>query len=251
MIQPEVLVAGPFKEGDIDIKFTTESNLMSSPELEEKIAKLWEEKYTEAKQLGKHVYNGQSYRLDSFENNAKLKLTISLFSYSTRYPLTLLFKEGKVNLPASYYPNGLAIGGLVETADNKFVFGKRGGRSMTHTSIDFIGGIVEDVELKGSRDLFVLNEAELLEEVGVSKGQIIDMVILGLVQSNTGNVIIISQTRLNISSVKLQEQFRSNSDDEMDELVFIDKSELEEYLLGLGGYKQAVVTLLDELKFWK
>jgi len=79
-----------------------------------------------------------------------------------------LFQVGE-----QYYCNGLAIGGLIKTKDNKYIFGKRTGKTIAVHNIDIIGGIVEDLGIKTGEELAKCNLKEIDEETNIQEEHIV------------------------------------------------------------------------------
>jgi len=245
MIEPKILVKGGFSPEDIHIQLNRETNRKTTQELEKLIREEWEWLYSKAKSEGRIIWDGESYRLDDFRVNehGELFLKVSPIKYSVRAPLNRLTQYTE-KLGEQYLAKGLGIGGFLKTTDGKFIFGVRSGKTLTSNKIDFIGGIVENVDLNSGKELFSQNYKEIQEEMGVSKDQIDNMVVLGMILSNTSNVIIITFTQLNIDSKKVLDVFRQRNDEEMSSLEFVEEESLKDYLHDLGGYKVVVYELL-------
>jgi predicted NUDIX family phosphoesterase len=148
-------------------------------------------------------------------------------------------------LGEDYYAKGLAIGGFVRTIDGYFIFAKKGERSYSKTKIDFIGGILENLDITTGKQLLEEGLRELNEEIGISSKQIEDTYFIGMVLSDTTNIMIVTNTILNISSKKVRDIFNKLSDSELSDLIFIKKSDIKDYLQKLSGYKPCTIELLD------
>ncbi len=247
MIQPRILIKGDFTSKNIEITTNLISNRAISDDVEKQIDKVWQETVENAKKSSQLIFDGESFRLDSYTVNAGiLKLELSKFKYKVRSSLNKL-KDELGNLGDEYYCNGLAIGGIIKTKDNKFIFGRRSGNTITNNSVDFIGGILEPEVIKGAEDLFRYNKQEMLEEIGLNETYIISQKLIALVLSPSTNIIMLTYTRLNIDSGEVKNIFEQSNDKfEMSELVFINEDKLIEYLHKLGGYKVAVAELLKD-----
>jgi len=245
MVQPKVLAKGRYYPKDISISYKKESNRKIDKSLELKVSQKWEEMLKEAKSKGKLIYNGESYRLNNLtETNCKLHFEVSKFRYSTRRPIRE-FPEELEKLGEDYYSRGLAIGGFIKTTDDLYIFGKRSGKTMETNSEDFIGGIVDEVDLKTGEDIFKLNKREIFEELNITSAEIADIYLVGVVSTGVANVVIISQTFLNVDSEHVNQLFDKRKDSEMKSLRFVKEKDLKTYLKGLGGHKNAVVELID------
>ncbi len=244
-MQPKVIAKGPFKPEDISIKVNKTSERKIATEIEAKLQETWKQIVIEATSKGQKICDGESYRLDNLQlQGDKITLYLSKFKYSIRKPLSELNAEIE-SYGDEYCSRGLAIGGLIKTTDGLYIFGKRSDKSSTKARIDFIGGVLEEIEIKDGHDLIRKNKEEILEETGIDNSNINNIEILGLVSSNSSIVVIVTVSSLNIDSTKAREIFKSKKDDEMAELIFINSDGLKNYLNELGGYKPTVVNLLE------
>lgn len=247
MIQPKVILKGPFHSENISITISDTSNRKLDKTLEGTLLSIWDKTYSDAKAKGQIIYDGESYRLNSFETkDNSLNLVLSKFKYHIRSSLNAA-KDDLEKLGEEYYGNGLSIGGFIETSDGKFIFGKRSGRSTTANDIDFIGGVLEVADLRGWEDIILRNKTEIKEELGLEARYIDSIKFLGLIRAPSTNIILLTHTKLNVSSQEAQKLFEESDlkDDEMSGVEVVEKEELEDYLKKLGGYKIAVVDLLD------
>ena len=245
MISPKILVKGKFYADDIIVTTNPVSNRKVDDVLESKVKVAWKEVYKKAKAEGKQVWDGVSFRLnDVREEHSHLKLEVSPIKFSVRYPLNKM-KEDLERLGEDYYPRGMAIGGFIKTLDGEFIFGQRSGKSMTSNKIDFIGGVIEEHDGASGQSLLSRNQIEIKEEVGIDRRFIDEMFVVGVVLSNTTNVILITYTELSMGSLEVRNVFSKATDDEMSDLIFVEEKNLAEYLESLGGYKTMVIELLD------
>lgn len=107
------------------------------------------------------------------------------------------------------WPQHLAIGALLRTIDNYWVFGVRGSGSVEVGTQDIIGGGMTATEL-------VVNDAngvrqvlfkELHEEAGIKPEHVSTMQGIGIVCSPSAYIIILVETKLNVSRKQLAEIF--------------------------------------------
>lgn len=249
MIEPKIYFKKLFKPDDILISVLEKSNRKIDPSLEAKIKTTWTQLYKEAKKNNKVIYDGLNYRLESYEiDGENLHLTLSTFPFSIRKPLSDHRDDLEV-LGPDYYANGLSIGGFIQTTDNKFVFGNKSGNTLSRNAIDFIGGTLEGIEIKTSDDLVKKNKDEILEEIGITDNEIESIQIISMVLTPGTNIIIVTHTKLNISSEQLQTNFNQSSekDGEMSGIEIVERENLENFLKSLGGYKIHAVELIDLL----
>lgn len=249
-METKILLQDIFNADDIDIVVNKTSNRKIDPEIESKIDEIWEETVRNAKEQGQLIYNGESFRLDSFkESNGQLKLVLSKIKYKDRSSLNKLANE-LIEKGEDYLPNTLAIGGFIKTTDNKFVFGKRSGRTITNNKEDFIGGILEPEKLNTGEDLFDYNLQEIKEEINLDKADIEHIRLVALVRTPWANIILLTYTTLKLTSNEVAAKFHAKDKkdfEEMADLIFVDKSKLSEKLMELGGYKLSLLNLVNTL----
>jgi len=66
MIEPKILLKGPFDFNQITISHNQASNRKLDSKIESMIEETWNKILKEAKEKGQEVYDGTSLRLDSF-----------------------------------------------------------------------------------------------------------------------------------------------------------------------------------------
>lgn len=246
MLKPKILISGKFYADDISVKVNPHSNRKIDKTVERGINPLWEKIYKKATAEGKQVWDGISFRLnDVHEEQGTLMFEVSPIKFSIRYPLCTMVSELE-HLGEDYYAKGMGIGGIIETSDGKYIFGQRSGKTMTSNKIDVIGGFVEGVDFTDKREqgLLAVNTMEIKEELGIDSFRIKEMSVIGVVLSYTTNVVVVTYTELEMDSSEVRQSFNNATDDEMSDLVFVEKENLKKFLITLGGYKPLVVELL-------
>jgi len=242
---PKIIAKGPFLPENISLITNPVSQRQTNPEIEEVISKTWHELETNVKAKNQLLWNGESLRLDDLkEEHGKLELYTSPTDYKTRTCLERNVQEVK-NLGLPYLSAGLAIGGFVETLDGFYVFNQRSVKSVEKFRIDFIGGVMDNMEAKDGFDLLNHMYLEIQGELNLSKDFIQNISILGLVLSNFGNIIIATSVKLKISFDELSQIFEQKHDEEVQNLVKIDPKDLPEFIAKLGSYKPAALELLN------
>lgn len=234
------VVAGNWQKGDISLSIVN-SSFHLDEELRYRIENIWGEELTKAKQAGKLMYNGLHYRLEDIKiGEQTINLRISPLDFKTRMGIGILSETTEMPMLAT-----LNIGGFVETTDGKFVFGKKGNLTLAEEGkIEFIGGGLEGENIS---DIFNQNEAEIGEELGVSKSHISSQELVSILLTPRGNYIFLTHNRLTVDSNELVEIFNKENDGEFSELVFIEKSDLKEFLHELGNYKILIADNFSKL----
>lgn len=246
MIKPSILIKGPFNRANVNVSYNPVSNRKKDPELEKKVEAMWIKMQNEAKKNGKLIYNGGSYRLNGYEiKNGKLMIEVSKFKYSTRRPIRE-FEDKLERLGPDYYSKGLATGGYIKTADDWYVFGIRSGKTMENNSEDFIGGVLDAIDLS-KMHIFDHNNSEIKEELNISMSSIKDVSLLGLVSTGTCNIIMVLFSNLTLTKKDVRDCFTKEGNIEMRDLRFVRAHELEKYMYSLGGYKPEAFRLAKEV----
>jgi hypothetical protein len=241
---PKIIAKGPFLPENISLITNPVSQRQTNPEIEEIISNTWNELETNVKAKNQLLWNGESLRLDDLkEKDGKLELYTSPTDYKTRTCLERNVEQVE-NLGLSYLSAGLAIGGFVETLDGFYIFNQRSVKSVEKFRIDFIGGVMDNMEAKDGFDLLNHNYLEIQEELNLSQDLIENIWILGFILSNFGNIIIATSVKLKISFDELSQIFDQNHDEEVQNLVKVSKDELVEFVEKLGSYKPAALELL-------
>ena len=250
MIKPKILAAGPFKPENVKIKLNPKSKRKINPEIEKSCKKIWKDFYKKSKQEGKVIYDGTSYRLDQlYQKGKSLEVEISKVKFSIKKPLNIqidkLEKHG-----FEYFPNTIAIGGPLHTKDDKFIFGKKSGNTVSLTNIDFIGGVAEtDTKLANGKDLLKVVEKEMYEEVNVPSNQVDSYQFLGVILSPWANVIFVIIPVLKITFKEVLNLFKDRTDPELSRLIVVEKENIIDYLGNLDGYKPQAAKLLVDLNY--
>jgi len=241
---PKILARGPFLPKNIKIINESSSQRKTNPEIEQLIYQTWEKMETKAIAQNQMLWNGESLRLDDLKlENGELTLFTSPTDYKTRASLELNISKVE-NLSLQYLSAGLAIGGFIETIDNYYIFNQRSHKSVDGNRVDFIGGVMDNMSAKDGFDLLEHNYLEIKEEINVSKNEIESINILGLILGDSGNVIFITSTKLNISFDYLQKLFEQKHDEEVFELVKVKDQDLEIFINQIGRYKPLALDLL-------
>ncbi len=131
---------------------------------------------------------------------------------------------------------------LPRTADGYYLFGKR----LRDNSIDLIGGGVQSDEgmVSSGTDIEKNLYKEIREEVGIGSGDIAKLEGIGIVCSETSNVLIVGHAQLDLSKADVEELFTDRTEDEMTQPVFIPEGELSAFMRTMADYRSLVADLL-------
>ena len=224
-IKPKVLLEGKLLPENISIT-VSESNLILTDEIEKRIKEIWEEKLVESRERGKEIFNGNSYRLNSWDyENKKLELDLAIFDYKHRLGLVTLIEQGEID-ETKYVQGGCSVGATVKTSDDFYVLVKLSGKSMNNNTIEMLGGMAEtETPFSGGNFLFDVLYQELEEEACVGKGDIESCWLRGFFSGTAAHYGFYFETRLNITAEEVAVKFADNSDVDVDSLLFFTRQE--------------------------
>ena len=239
MVQPEILVKGDFGPEDMVVSVGP-SNLVILDEVAEDIEQIWSEKLKEAKEKGLNLYNGKSYRLNSFDyTDGKIVLGLGVMDFKTRYGLR--FALSNVSFDESMYRNGCFVGGSVRTSDGNYLMVKLSGKSMNNNTYDFLGGMMElEVPMSDAYVFDVMYE-ELKEEAGIEREEVSEMVLRGVYRDIYTNVGFYMTIQLSLSTKEVLERFSGISDVDIAGIEAYSYDEYVELLRGHNENKQFVL----------
>lgn len=232
----EILAKGSFSPEDIRVS-VSESNRKIDPFVESKLEEVWQKKLKEAAEKGKNIYNGLSYRLNSLsENEGKLNIDFGIFDYKTRDGL--IFIPEYFNLGREYYRMGCYVSSTIKTSDNKYLLVELSGKSMNTNRYEFIGGIMETkIPIKNGESIFSHLHDEMSEEASILNADISSMSLKSVSITDTHNVDFYFEVVLKTDSTTLQNRFKDNRDQDIKNLLVLDKIE---YLDILKTHKSKV-----------
>ncbi len=210
MIKPIILAKGNFKPEDL-MTTVSESNRKIDPNRENQLNTLWAEKEKNAKEKGKLIYNGLSYRLNSLKaENGKLFLDFGIFDFKTRecLPETPGFYE----TTEEYWRKGCHTIATVKTSDDRYLMVELSGKSMNKNTIEFLGGIMEtEPPIKLGKDIFHSLYKELEEEAFITESDIADSNLKMVYINWNTNVGFYFEILLKLTSEQLQERFNEQT----------------------------------------
>jgi len=242
-IQP--LVTGFLSQDDITIS-VKESNLVLPKKIEQEIQDRWSTKKKEAEEKDLHLFNGTSYRLNtySYQNNV-LNLELSIFDYKHRYGLVLMTRENVID-QSLYRHNGLFVGSTVKTADNRYVMVKLSGKSTNPNKYDVLGGMAEtDVECTSGKYIFDVLYKEFEEEAGIAREEVSKCDLRTIYIAQNGHIGFYFETELAVTSRDLQKRFEGNTDIDIDSLCFYEKEEYLDILRNQNDSKRMMADFIE------
>lgn len=243
---PKVLATGKWLPEQVDVVHSL-SNRKINPDWEAKCEAEWLRKVEDAKITGKKAWDSVTYRLNDLKvENNRVLLDLGTMPFRIRNTFQNVVDVKDAEEP--YLPKGMFVAGLIQTADDLFVFGMPSEKTLVNQKIDFIGGtLVKDEHIvNNGSDLIASLGAELSEEINVSAEKVGSNHLISVVLSDRFNVGLIFHVQLKISSEKVLELFRQSNDQEMSDVVFVAKKDLYNFVSDIPGFGKAVVQSLSQ-----
>ncbi len=246
MFKPFIVLQRHFNFSDIEVQILKNQSWKVDIEYDEQVTKYWEEKQRHAAEHNTRIWDGTHYRIANLAETAesKDKINLKLGTVAYRYIATLGDLKDMLVEKSAEAPRHLATAALICTSDRTFLFGKRsyGGK------IDLIGGGVQPDEIivTCGSDLEKNMYKEMEEEAGIRETHIERIEGIGIVHSNTSNVVILCLVHLKVTKKEMEEIFETREDDEMSEPVFVEELDLHPFLSALGTYKPLIPALLKK-----
>lgn len=245
IIQPIILAKGQFKPEDIVVT-VHESNRKVDPNVEAQLDFLWQEKERRAKEKGKHIYNGLSYRLNSLNvEGGKLMIDLGIFDFKTRE--CLVEAKGYDQLTEEYWRKGGHTFATIKTSDEKYLMVELSGKSMNENKTDFLGGIMEtEPPIISGKDLFESLYKELEEEAFIKKDDIASAVLKMVYINTSTNAGFYFEVLLKSSAEDLEQRFRSQTKEvDIQSLKILSRADFIQTLKNHNANKQFLATQIE------
>ncbi len=230
MIPTTPLALGKFSSSDLVVSIS-ESTRKISPEIENQVDAIWEEKKKKADEEGRVCFNGTSYRINSLkEENGEIAIDFGLLEYKARQALQTI--PAYLELPDDYYHKGSYSGATVKTSDGKFLVVELSGKSMNMNTIDMLGGIMEKPsEIVTGEDVFDCVYSELEEEACIERNDIKECYLRSVFLTSNTHTCFYYEVTLNLSAVELLDRFSGkNKDQDIRSLKALSREEYISFL---------------------
>jgi 8-oxo-dGTP pyrophosphatase MutT (NUDIX family) len=226
-----LLARGPFREERVEVVLTNEARPTSAA-LEARIARRWTEALERARRERRDLFDGRLLRwlrrepAVGADGAARLKFVVGPGSFrdfvGTNLDPTL--RPGGSGAPAAAdgqdgsggtvpwdsYGNAVGISALVVTRDWSFVLGRRSERVLGLSGeLHTLGGMLEERDaVGGSVDCFGAIRRELLEELGLARADVSELLLLGAaVEPRIHQPELLFEARTTLSFAELRERF--------------------------------------------
>jgi 8-oxo-dGTP pyrophosphatase MutT (NUDIX family) len=160
-----------------------------TPAIEECIARTWETELALARESERMLYNGDLIRLvEARATPTMLHLELGPTCYRDFLGTNLHHASTVLRAGEQHLANPLGISSTVITRDGFLVFGRRSARVAFHAGhLHTFGGLLEPLDRGADErfDVFGAAMRELVEELGIHKDEIAEIVIAGLVRDRS------------------------------------------------------------------
>lgn len=229
----------------IKCKIRKRSNRAVSAKIESLIDNIWASSVAAKKKKSFKLYNGNTFRVEAIK---KLDSMFEISIYPVKYKIFYgLHKQiDKINrLGKKYSPNNLAIGALLKTKDEKYIFCRQSKKAYSNPKVTIIGGIVEETEkLKYILKFNLLKE--IMEETGITEDKIASIKPLSFIQSKQGSIILFNLLELIITSHEVLKIFKAKHDNEISKLILVLKEKITDFVTEMG-YLSLIPRLINRI----
>lgn len=244
MITPRILASGMFTPSDLHITVAA-SNRKIDPATESQLNTAWESMVRQSQQEGRLLYNGSSYRLNSFvHTNGTLKLELAPFDYKIRDGLIRI--PNYFTLDEPYYRKGCYATATVRTADGAYLMVRLSGKSMSTLKIDNIGGIVDaEPPITSGSGLFAALYKEFAEEALITEQDISRCYLRAMLLEQLTNVGFYFEVTLRVTAKDIiARQDHGELDQEIASVLVLSRDEYITTLQKADASKQLIATMV-------
>ncbi len=244
-MKPQIVSRFQGRLEDIIVQNAQTQTLVVSPETHVMLDRIWEELQKKAEEEGRNLWDGQSLRLDHFEEkDGKLYLDLSHIWFKDRYGLEVAMRIDECPTPPER-SQGIAVGAVVKTSDDWYVFGLQSQKTMSSSKHAFLGGLAEDLELNSGQGLYQEMLREVREESGILEEDIESSSLMGILQNQVSGYIVPFEVTLKITREEVYQRFQHDSDTEHADLVFVSPEDLPDFLEEMGSWKPLILDLME------
>lgn len=203
------------------------------PEIQSQIDKLWEEKVKESEEKWSKLWDWNNYRLVDYKiDDWILLLEVWFVKYRNIWASSIIIDQIN-NLSKKNRWNGMFVAWLIKSKDNYYILGERSWRYLRKEwELEVLGWVLQpdDIIVNTVWDIYSCLLKELKEEGWIDKIHIIDKKFLWIIRGTNLNFWLIFFIELNLNKEQIIEKFNESNDLEMKNLVFVNESEIEEFL---------------------
>ena len=230
---------------DIDtLKISLDNSEYIPPSfLSEVSVNVWNKLIDSTKVKGGQVWNGSIYRMIKITTNEKIsKITLGVTDFKTHYATSFVIDKLKA-IPFRLRPNGMYVSAYIQTSDHKFMFGVKSDASIATNKINFIGGNLnqDEMKIKKTDDIFCFFKKELEEELGIRKDSVSKISGLSIFQGENLRVGVLLMCSLNQSSQEILNNCRLNFENKS--LIFLDKDQMTPRCFPINANLNIIKTL--------
>ena len=177
------------------------------------------------------------YRLEGFERtNTSLQLDLSTIEVKEVHASNRLPSEREMG--EEYRTSNIFVASLIETRDGKFLFGRTNTNTLMAGRIDLIGGSLSKTErpVSDANDLFNSALSEIQEELNIDASVVGTGHLCAMLRTPRSYVGLIFSVQLNIDFLEFERHFRGRDNDEITEVIAVDRQQISSFLEVQTGY---------------
>lgn len=238
--------------GKVDIENITITHIPTTKKrssiLERDLDKLWDEEVAEMSGKGRKIWNAELYRLEgSQRTTTSLRLDLSTIEVKEVHASNRLPSEREMG--EEYRTSNIFVASLIETSDGKFLFGRTNTNTLMAGRIDLIGGSLSKTErpVSDANDLFNSALCEIQEELNINASVVRTGHLCAMLRTPRSYVGLIFYVQLNIDFLEFERHFRGRDNDEITEVIAVDRQEIASFLEVRTGY----LPFLRDVPLWE
>lgn len=224
------------------------SKVYSPPKfLVAKIEDSWNKFQEKANQIGAEVWNGKIYRIASYNRkDNKTEINLGLTDFKTHHACHDISQELE-EISFEDRPNGCYISSYILSADRKLIFSKKGSASTLRTSVNLIGGNLnqDEMQISNVSDLFSFWIKELEEETGFTEDIIKEIKGEGIYIAHSYRIAFLLITKINLTAQQFID--KSNKNHEHEQFIVFDINSAKEKIRLLDGVNPVILFTISEI----
>ncbi|MEK6798880.1 MAG: hypothetical protein AABZ12_07950 [Planctomycetota bacterium] len=158
----------------------------TNPAAEAMIAAAWETQLALAEQENRRLYDGRLVRLVQLQAEpSRLHLRLGPTSFRDFLGTNLFNAAAVLRQNARSLADAVGVSTIVRTADHAIALGRRGPSVAYHAGfLHAFGGMLDETDRRadGTYDLFGAAQRELVEELGLQRGEVHDLSLIAVVR---------------------------------------------------------------------
>jgi hypothetical protein len=243
-MEPKILCEGAFYPKDIALDFSGLHERKIDIDIDRKIKETWVKYKDDKTKSGGMIWDANTYRLNFLKQTGnKIQLFVGEIPFSVRIGsrehLEELFRLGQ-----DFFPNGLFLTSFIQTSDGNYLMGHMSGKTTSLSRTGLIGGVLskDEKEIKTPEDIFEGMLKEIKEEINIQREDVTDIYLRSVIQTEKMQACLLFSIKTSLNDQNIRDNFTSN--EEIIDILILNKEQLIESLNALMGYKKIISTLI-------